>query len=195
MNRQGGSNLESLEAFRFIKTVQQHVKIDESGVGPPAREGTMHALVVERLPETEPALQAIAGTHIIAGEDVQTSEPSKQYILGSPAAYTPKLIQTLDSLFIAQVSHRLEVQAPLGAYSAPAPRAHYGVHRTWLPSTKALSESFSTRCHKMRAEHMHVQSNIQRDVQPGNFLSFKEVTKDCHDQRQSECALADSDQR
>ena len=57
-------------------------------IGPPSAENLVDALIVRRLGKMQPSLKILAGTHIISGTHVRSTEPAKQGIFCGPTPYS-----------------------------------------------------------------------------------------------------------
>jgi hypothetical protein len=55
---------------RFVKAEKQLMEINEPGIRFPFGDQPAHALIIERLPETESLLESISSAHIVARKNL-----------------------------------------------------------------------------------------------------------------------------
>ena len=97
-----------------LQAPQQEVQVDEALEGLPSGEDPLHAVVVERFQDPEPALQVVAGADVVAREHVQASEPPQQDVLRGPAADTAQGAQPRHGRRIVEVLELVEIDAARG---------------------------------------------------------------------------------
>ena len=89
------------------------MEIDQPAVAFPSRQHTADSLVIQWCSQLEPARQAVACAHIVAGKNVPSPQAAEQNVLRGPTAHTAQLLQSLNSLFVTHLDQRFQVELPL----------------------------------------------------------------------------------
>jgi hypothetical protein len=76
------------ESPRSVEAIQQHVKIDQASVRAPPGRDTAHAVIIQLLPELQPASQVVARPDIVTWINIESSESPQQRVFGAPTADT-----------------------------------------------------------------------------------------------------------
>jgi len=62
------------ESFRLSESFQEQMKVYESAIRIPSLNRTLYVFIIHGSIASEPLRQAVAGTHIIAGKDIDFPE-------------------------------------------------------------------------------------------------------------------------
>ena len=89
--------------------VEQEVEVHEAPVRPPYLCQLGHGVVVRCGGKAEAAPEVVAGTDVVARENVIAAQPPQQRVLGAPAADSGKAGQGRQGAVVVRVVERLQV--------------------------------------------------------------------------------------